>query len=50
MDWGVHRLTNRQIAKVNQLMREGSNHDEAVKRVSSVSNTAIDKILTKFGV
>lgn len=50
LDWGVNRLTNRQIAKVNQLMLDGSNHDEAVKSVSSIRNVAIDKILTKFGV
>lgn len=50
LDWGVNRLTNRQIAKVNRLMLDGASHDEAVKRVSSAGNIAFDKILTKFGV
>jgi hypothetical protein len=49
-DWGVNRLTSKQIRKVNSLMDEGHTHDEAVKRIVGVGNTALDRVFSKVGL
>ena len=47
-DWGVNRLSSRQIRKVSALMDEGKTHAEASAQIINRGNRAVDKILARY--
>jgi len=49
-NWGLDRLTSKQILKVNRLMDEGQTHAEATAKVIGIGNTALDKVFSKIGL
>jgi hypothetical protein len=47
-DWGINRLSSRQIKKVSDLMDDGHTHDEAAIKVMNAGNKAVDLLLSKY--
>jgi hypothetical protein len=47
-DWGINRLSSRQIRKVSELMDAGKSHAEASAEVIDLRNSAVDKVLSRY--
>lgn len=49
-NWGVDRLSNRQIKTVSRKMDEGKTHAEATAEVINIGNKVVDRILSKYNL
>jgi len=47
-DWGINRLSNRQIRQVSELMDGGKTHAEAAEEVIDLRNSVVDKVLSRY--